>query len=155
MITSQLQVDQSHGYIDEPTLADAILDRLVAQQQSRPRRLVINRPRGVERQHEPGGLVPVCQWFSEGSLYRGSESPMPTNAPLGGRGRLPSGRDDTRDRLATRCLPYENITQLTCSDRAAFFFRVTNVLKPVIRASLAAADGRAQARHWRLNTAVA
>lgn len=29
MITSQLPIDQWHAYIDEPTLADAILDRLV------------------------------------------------------------------------------------------------------------------------------
>jgi DNA replication protein DnaC len=29
LITSQLPVDQWHAYIDEPTLADAILDRLV------------------------------------------------------------------------------------------------------------------------------
>jgi DNA replication protein DnaC len=29
LITSQLPVDQWHAYLDEPTLADAILDRLV------------------------------------------------------------------------------------------------------------------------------
>jgi DNA replication protein DnaC len=29
LITSQLPIDQWHAYIDEPTLADAILDRLV------------------------------------------------------------------------------------------------------------------------------
>ena len=29
LLTSQLPVDQWHAYIDEPTLADAILDRLV------------------------------------------------------------------------------------------------------------------------------
>ena len=29
LITSQLPLDQWHAYIDEPTLADAILDRLV------------------------------------------------------------------------------------------------------------------------------
>ena len=29
IVTSQLPVDQWHGYLDDPTLADAILDRLV------------------------------------------------------------------------------------------------------------------------------
>ena len=29
LITSQLPVDQWHAYLDEPTLADAILDRLI------------------------------------------------------------------------------------------------------------------------------
>lgn len=48
LITSQLPVDQWHTYIDEPTLADAILDRLV----HNSHRVVLNG--GSMRKHKRG-----------------------------------------------------------------------------------------------------